>query len=50
MKKSYQGYIESEQFGQILRFLAAKIAIEESSFYLARLNNCHRLNFFSKTA
>ena len=46
MKKSYQGYIESENFGQYQTFVAFKIAIENWSVYPARVNNRYKLNFF----
>ena len=37
MKKSYQGYIESENFGQSPTFVAFKIAIEKWSVYRTRV-------------
>ena len=50
MKKNYQGYIESQNFGQSRTFVEFKIAIEDWSVYRIRVNNRYKLNFLSKTA
>ena len=49
MKKSYQGYIESENFGQSRTLVAFKIALEDWSVYRTPVNNCYNVNFLSKT-
>ena len=47
MKNNYQGYIESENFGQSRSFVAFKIAADRRLFGLpARVYNCYKLNFF----
>ena len=45
MKKNYQGYIDSVNFGQSGSFVAFKIAIEDWSVYRMRVNNRYKRNF-----
>ena len=47
--ESYQGYIESENFGQSRTLVAFKIALEDWSVYRTPVNNCYKVNFLSKT-
>ena len=48
MKKNYQGYIESENFGQSGNFVALKMATKDWSVYRTRVNYRYKLNFSPK--